>query len=269
MPIYTNVDGGRSKLTSIYNKVDGASKTHSKIYANINSSNKLVYQKEYTWAKHTWKYSGSKSYVMGSCTSNQTTSYDNALWRDTYLFTNCTPISNTTYRLSNAIKFGISTSYPGTHSSTIKYIIINDTKYSTYENNSNDGNWHTISNGISYKYSGGDQYLSFPTFYSTEIGDMTDYATTDPYDFTLEYYSSVYAIKEIYWEGSSDKHRVIYDQYSKPSYTCLWVPDTVQYVTSTNRNAYTENNTNVNVNNSYNYPSETTFPWNPTYRFIG
>lgn len=48
MPIYTNVGGGRSKLTSIYNKVDGASKTHSKIYANINSSNKLVYQKEYT-----------------------------------------------------------------------------------------------------------------------------------------------------------------------------------------------------------------------------
>ena len=43
----------------------------------------------------------------------------------------------------------------------------------------------------------------------------------------------------------------------------------IQYVTSTNRDAYTENNAGVNVNNRYNYPSETTFPYNPTYRFLG
>ena len=260
--------GGSKKLSSVYNNNNGVSKTHSKIYANINSSNKIIFEKEYTWAKYTWKCTGSKSYTMGSYTSSKTTTLDYLNYHKQYLFRNCTPTSDNTYKLSNSFSFEIDTKYSGVTNSLIKYLVINGTQYLVYKQYS-DSNWHSISNGISYKISGNDEYISFPTCYSTTIGDLTDSASSDPYSFTMDYYDNLYVISSIYWNGPNSECKVTYGYYGTPSYTYLWTPDTVQYVTSTNQNAYTENNTSINVNNSYNYGSNTTFPYNPTYRFLG
>ena len=266
MPMYSNIGGGSKQIASLYINKDGNNKALNNAYGNINGSKKEIFSKLYTWAKHTWKYNGSKSYVMGSRASNKTTSV--IPYREQYLFRNCTPISDDTYRLSSRFTFNISTRYSGVTNSLIKYLVINGTEYLVYKQY-NDESWHSISNGISYRKYGNDEYISFPTCYSTTIGNLPDSASSDPYNFKMGYYDKLYAMSQIYWNGPNDKCEVTYDEYNDPSYTCLWVPDTVQYVTSTDRNAYTENNTNVNVNSSYNYSSETTFPWNPTYRFIG
>jgi len=68
-------------------------------------------------------------------------------------------------------------------------------------------------------------------------------------------------------DGSDSTEVYVQDIYLVTRYK--WIPDKVEYVTSTNRNAYTENNTTINVNSAYYYTSTTYFPYNPTYRFLG
>ena len=186
--------------------------------------------------------------------------------RDLYLFSSCTASAQNTYTLSNKISFSISTSYGSISNQFIKYIYINGSSYFVYQQYS-DTSTHYLSNGISYKISGNDEYIYFSSLYS----DLRYSEPSDPYTLSVSTYGStqLYKLDQIRWNGPSGDQYIIYSTYDSTISTHLWIPNPVEYVTSTDRNAYTENNTSINVNNSYNYSSSTSFPYNPTYRFIG
>lgn len=229
------VGGGSKKLSSVYNNIDGASKAHSKIYANINSSNKLIYQKEYTWAKYTWKYSGEIDY--GATTSSSTN------------------------KIEEFSRFGGRMYRSWIVDDTNKRInFLNEVSYSF------DTDKCTI-DGCTMKAGGGNVTGTFPSGCSNGGGrtiNMSRYYTNLGYNGTADG-AEITSI----WIGDDTYQTEVYvkDMYLVTRYK--WVPDKIEYVTSTNRNAYTENNTSVNVNSAYYHQSDTTFPYNPTYRFLG
>lgn len=60
-----------------------------------------------------------------------------------------------------------------------------------------------------------------------------------------------------------------YTEIYAPSAFYLWKPNPVEYVTSTNKTAYTENNMSIDVSSTFRGYSSTNFSYNPTYRFLG
>ena len=228
--------GGSKKLSSVYNSVDGASKTDSKIYANINSSNKIIFEKKYTWAKYTWKYSGEIDY--GATTSSSTNKieefsrYGGKMYR-------AWQVNDTNKRIDflNEISYSFGTDYCTIDGCTMKAGSGNVT--GTFPYGCSNGGGRTI--------------------------NVSGIVTNLGYDGT----AAGAEITSI-WIGQDDTYQTevyVKDMYLVTRYK--WIPDKVEYVTSTNRNAYTENNTTINVNSAYYYTSTTYFPYNSTYRFLG
>ena len=243
--------GGSKQLTSLYINKDGSNKALSNAYGNINGTNKEIFSRLYKWAKHTWSTDG----VQIRYATNETNeTSDGTGWMDRWDAYRYKELSGTNWKLSGLVTIDFGSNY----------ITINGNK--TYYNY-NSGEV-TLDYGIKYKYEGNDHYFWFTTpLYGKSAGGYES-NPEDPYLF----YDDC-CVKMTYYHytspGVSDAtYTKEYTQYySRVGYK--WKPNSVEYVTSTDKNAYTENNTSINVNSTFNYWSSTSFEYNPTYRFIG
>lgn len=266
MSIYTNMGGRVSKqLPSLYVNYDGSNKTLANAYTNIDGASKLIYEKLYTWGKYTWYNSGTKSYSLIDSGGGSPISSDVSSITTFYLYKTIRFIEQdetVNYELSNRICIAITYS-----NSYISYIDINTQRYtiSSYDAETT----YTLTNGINFKKIGHSIYLYFTgNFYDADF--LYNFNRGDPYIYKAindTTHTPIYMPKTLHFDFAGT-HEYTYQQYSV-STQYLWKPNAVEYVTSTNQNEYSINNTSVNVNSNYYYDSSQYFPYNPTYRFIG
>lgn len=256
MSMYINIGGGAKQLASLYINKDGTRKSITNAYANINASSKIIFTKLYTWAKYTWSTDGNKNYSSSiqygsSHTKNNFTDYT------LYLYKSISVTSSGLWHHSNKVTVNIT--FPSI-SPTVTISIGSDS-ISYYTNGSNSG-WRGSVSGLSgsgnnLKFSG---FYGYGNYYASIGKDEFDSSTSSRFD-------------SLYFDGFATGDVNYIDAYYTEIYapTCRysWKRNPVEYVTSNNINAYTENNTDINVNSDYYYSDSSYFPYNPTYRFIG
>lgn len=254
--------GGQRQIASLYINNNGTRKALNSAYANINGASKQIFTRLYTWAKYTWSTDGVKSYNFGSGHDDSTNCSSTVI---DYLFSSCLPIDNFTYRLSNETPFGIKCR----SNSFIDTVLIGSTTYDVMSTSSwNDENRHLLDKGIYYKRVANVQWLYFTSTFYIDYFEQNRYwpgtGVSDPCTT-----ASPKTPDYIYWNRGDNSYTLYYKYYDTPETKYLWKPNPIEYVASEDRNAYSENNTSINVNNSFSFSSSDSFPYNPTYRFIG
>lgn len=215
--------------------------------------------------KYTWYNSGEKSYYLinsgggGSTTDNISSPSTFYLYK-TLQFVEQDGVVN--YKLSNRICIAIIYGY-----NYISYIDIDSTRYTT--SGYSTETTYTLTDGIKFMKEGNGAYLYFTNdLYDADF--LSNFDRGDPYTYKAIYDTTptpIYMPQTLHF-NFSETHEYTYQQYTV-STRYLWKPNTVEYVTSTNQNAYSENNTSITVNSSYYHNNSSSFPYNPTYRFIG
>ena len=252
--------GGSKQLTSLYINKDGSNKALSNAYGNINGTRKELFSRLYKWAKHTWSTDGKKlRELSGQDDVEDTTGWHSGF--DLYRYMG----------LSDDGSYWILTGLVNVDfkfSST--YFEINGSRHYFVSDEAGSAR-HDAEYGIQYSHVGNDYDFWFTTpLYCEYIGDVTN--PDDPHRYetvTYDIPSNCNKLTHYRYDSIDESSsKIEYTWYSTGSYY-LWKPNPVEYVISTDRNAYTENNTSINVNSNIKHSSATSLWYNPTYRFIG
>ena len=252
--------GGLKQLTPLYINNNGTRNEILVAYANINGSSKEIFTKLYKWAKYTWSTDGKKlRELSGQGDVEDTTNYHSGF--DLYRYMGLSD-DGSYWILTELVNIDFK------FSST--YFEINGNRHYFVSDEAGSAR-HNAEYGIQYSHVGNDYNFWFTTpLYCEYIGD--DINPDDPHKYKTATYDIPSNCNEIthYMYDSIDENssKIEYIWYSTNIYY-LWKPNPVEYVTSTDRNAYTENNKSINVNSNIEHSSSTSLWYSPTYRFIG